>query len=83
MDHPDYGTAGGNPSPTGRTTTESRCAAAGLGIPVVNRALALEMVDVFLNIPCQGRQVENIVLIGREESKKLSRDRRSDDHGSE
>ena len=41
----------GNPSPTGRTTAESRCAAAGLGIPVVNRALALEMVHVFLNTP--------------------------------
>ena len=70
VDYPDYGKAGGNPSPAGRTTTELRCAAAGLGIPVVNRALALEMVHVFLNPPCQGRRVENIALIEREESKK-------------
>jgi hypothetical protein len=69
MDHPDYGTAAGNPSPTGRTTTESRCAAAGFGIPVANRALTLEMVHCFSEYPV-GRQVQNNALVGREESKK-------------
>jgi hypothetical protein len=68
VDHPDNGTAAGNPSrQEGRLRNRgARPLASG---SVVNRALALEMVHVFLKTPFQGRRVENIALIEREESK--------------